>query len=72
MIKCQQLYKSLHKEIKLRVPQGPFLGPLLFLLCTTDSPLNIQDAKLVLFVDDINIFIIGKSIDAMQESLKGS
>jgi hypothetical protein len=39
------------------------------LLCTNDSPLNIQDEKLVLFADDINILIMGKNIDAIQERL---
>jgi hypothetical protein len=41
----------------------------LFLLYINDLPLNIQDEKLALFVDDINIVIIDKNIDAMQESL---
>jgi len=31
-----------------------------------DLPLNIQYAKLFLFVDDINILIIDKSSDAVQ------
>ena len=35
-----------------------------------DLPLNIQDAKLVSFVDEINILIIDKNIDAIQERLK--
>jgi len=33
------------------------------------SPLNIQDAKLVLFADDINILVIDKNIDTLQEEL---
>jgi len=35
-----------------------------------DLQLNIQDAKLVSFVDEINILIIDKNIDAIQERLK--
>ena len=35
----------------------------------SDLPLNIQDAKLALFVDYINILFIDKNIDAIQESL---
>jgi len=34
-----------------------------------DLPLNIQYAKLVLFVDDINILTIHKSSDAVQGRL---
>ena len=50
-------------------PSGISPGPLLFLLYKNDLPLNVQDAKLVLFVDDINILIIHKNIDAVQERL---
>jgi hypothetical protein len=41
----------------------------LFLLYINYLPLNIEDAKLALFVDDINIVIADKIIDAIQESL---
>ena len=41
----------------------------MFLLYKNDLPLNIQDAKLVLFADDINILIIEKNIDAVQARL---
>ena len=41
----------------------------MFLSYKNDLPLNIQDAKLVLFADDINILIIDKNIDAIQERL---
>jgi len=69
ILKHQWLYKSSRKEIKHTVPQGSVLGPLSFLLYTNNSPLNIQDAKSVLFADDINIIIIGKNIDGIQERL---
>jgi len=46
------------------------LGPILILLYINDLPLNIQDAQLVLFADDINILIIDKNIDGVQARLK--
>ena len=65
----QQIHKSLQNEIKHTVPKGSVLGPLLFSLCVNDLLLNIQDAKLVLFADDINILITNKNIDAVKARL---
>ena len=46
-----------------------FEAPFVFIIHKNDLHLNIQDAKLVLFADDINILIINKNIDAVQASL---
>lgn len=45
--------------IRHGVPQGSMFGPFLLLLYTNDLPKSINDnAKIVLFADDISILII--------------
>jgi len=44
-------------EINKGVPQGSALSLLLFLLYINDLPVNIHDASLVMFADDVNVLI---------------
>jgi hypothetical protein len=62
-------YRSSFMEIKQGVPQGSVLGALLFLLYINDLPSNIHGAKLVMFIDDINVLITDSDVGALQSKI---
>jgi len=68
--RISEKYKSTVKEMKGKVRQGSVLGPVLFLLCINDLPINIQRGRTTLFADDTNIQIEATNASMLKDIIK--
>jgi hypothetical protein len=62
-------FNSKLRNIKVGIPQGSTLGPLLLLIYINDLPLHITNGEVVLFADDINILVIENNKNALQDKI---
>lgn len=56
---------STSESIKMGVPQGSILGPLLFLIYINDLATVITSSKLIMYADDCSLILNGTSADDM-------
>ena len=66
---CVEYYgaRSTFKLVKIGVPQGSILGPLLFLLYINDFPNISQNIKFLLYADDTAIFFESDKMSTLQQ-----
>lgn len=69
-IKQDDAYSEL-KEIRAGVPQGSVLGPVLYLLYTSDIP-SLEYETIATFADDTAIMAVGKNHEEATEKLQTS
>ena len=60
---------SSFQNIKLGVPQGSILGPLMFLLFINDLPLHLSHCKSDIYADDTTIYVEGKNLKDIEDLL---
>ena len=62
-------HNSVSLQVTCGVPQGPILGPLLFLLYVNDLPNTSNVLTFHLFADDANLYFSGKYLSHLESTL---
>ena len=55
--------------VKIGVPQGSILGPLLFIIFMNDSILEISDIRFDMYADDSTLYTTAKCVADINRSL---
>ena len=63
---------SYPEVVKAGVPQGPILGPLLYILFMNDIPLEIKEGAFEMYADDSTVSVSGKTISEIETKLNTS
>lgn len=62
--------KSEFQTVKVRVPQGSVLGPVLFLLFVNDMPLFTNGTEVDIYADDTTMYAANKNLNAVAVQLQ--